>query len=1021
MEVDLQTITSLHLNATFVLPDIVAWELTERTDSWINVHWLEKRTVLEAVNAETELTDLDREQSYSVRAGFRSLPDPTDLELKKICRLLNDNNKRKNNIYKRPLVHYNGHSVEAGNPEEKLFLMHDDRYTGKINRVDASLVQEWLEMPAVFVYDCDSAGRFLEGLSEDNENLHLASCGVHEKLPELQRDLFSRVLSCPVQTALKWHGAKLGIAIEVEKLGNLKDKKSLLGQLNWISSIVTDTIAYNALSKEVFEKLFREDLLVGTLWRRFLLAQRILKDSNCAPISHPPVPDCSEHLLWSFWDSALNNTLEHFRFEEYNGKTLIDEFFHEALSRTGVESLPLVLEALQLTKHSAKALEILQRDWPTIQNNSYLLGNMMYKLSKLLSSKNVELFNSSAELLAEIVRQDFTLGSQLPAFSCTNLCNNLLTLEIGNGQILKQLYLLVAFMKSESGAKFEDVDVRMLTLFLVSTVNEVLPLDKINQLQNFLEDSSPKVRAAALKAWIAANSESMQADCVINKIIPMIFENSCSLLMRRELTSELKTIAVEKLAELIAVTKQNTGTSIILPKPSKIKSKPKQKKCAQQNNTSSDTMTMAKVWRVINILCSDPDPETASVMQSLVAFVKQSSLAVDTGANKKTIKKKTAIEKNRPFLLAPKESFIEVALRELFEKSFLADVAMANGDADITQDLAVNAPNGQCINQQLRSFPTQRAPELIHFGPQQQLAFAYRDRVVWQNYTEDCNYSLKPVASTGDSCTTVSSLLFLPSATTSHLLVGHSNGVVRVWQSNVLLSAWQALYDMDCFGSSRSTDASKGLLLCAFGENEVVTAGESKQIRVWDLNSEMMTTDLPTGVDQPITALVNQNRRNIVAGFADGSMRIYDLRTAGSGKVTVTAKHIKSVCSIGIQSDNYTVISACVAGTVTVMDWRKLSNPVKSWCYDQPVSNIAIHEQLQLVAGTIEAVDVRSVLGEELYKVYRTDGDGNVLVEGARKRCPSSSVAFHPTKPLMCTGYKDNTAVLYGAQAREAN
>ena len=47
---------------------------------------------------------------------------------------------------------------------------------------------------------------------------------------------------------------------------------------------ITDTIAWNVLPRALFQKLFRQDLLVASLFRNFLLAERIMRAANCNPV-----------------------------------------------------------------------------------------------------------------------------------------------------------------------------------------------------------------------------------------------------------------------------------------------------------------------------------------------------------------------------------------------------------------------------------------------------------------------------------------------------------------------------------------------------------------------------------------------------------------------------------------------------------------------------------------------------------------------------------------------------------------
>ena len=65
----------------------------------------------------------------------------------------------------------------------------------------------------------------------------------------------------------------------------------------------------NVLPPELFQKLFRQDLLVASLFRNFLLAERIMRSSNCTPISYPKLPPTYNHPMWLAWDLAADSCL----------------------------------------------------------------------------------------------------------------------------------------------------------------------------------------------------------------------------------------------------------------------------------------------------------------------------------------------------------------------------------------------------------------------------------------------------------------------------------------------------------------------------------------------------------------------------------------------------------------------------------------------------------------------------------------------------------------------------------------
>ena len=104
----------------------------------------------------------------------------------------------------------------------------------------------------------------------------------------------------------------------------------MLGELNWIFTAITDTIAWNTLPREVFQKLFRQDLLVASLFRNFLLAERIMRSYDCTPISQPALPPTQQHPMWKAWDMAVDISLAQLpgiarRGEPYHSSSFFEE------------------------------------------------------------------------------------------------------------------------------------------------------------------------------------------------------------------------------------------------------------------------------------------------------------------------------------------------------------------------------------------------------------------------------------------------------------------------------------------------------------------------------------------------------------------------------------------------------------------------------------------------------------------------------------------------------------------------
>lgn len=318
--------------------------------------WIDPRSV--SRSKAKEIIGERLEQQYGkwqlARTGrplkYRRALDPTVEDVRALCLQL-----RRQARNERILVHYNGHGVPRPTVNGEIWVF-DKNHTEYIP-LSIMELRLWMGKPSILVLDCSSAGILLPSFrtplatsetaspttspmgsvatlgyhnkADDmtelasqwvNDTIVLCPCSENEWLPmspDYPADIFTSCLTTPIPIALRWfvrhHPSSMsGLNPEaVDSIpGKANDRKTPLGELNWIFTAVTDSIAWNILPKPLFQRLFRQDLLVASMFRNFLLADRILRSLGCTPVSYPPLPPgMAEHPLWRAWDLACETLL----------------------------------------------------------------------------------------------------------------------------------------------------------------------------------------------------------------------------------------------------------------------------------------------------------------------------------------------------------------------------------------------------------------------------------------------------------------------------------------------------------------------------------------------------------------------------------------------------------------------------------------------------------------------------------------------------------------------------------------
>ncbi|KAL2479311.1 Regulatory-associated protein of TOR 1 [Abeliophyllum distichum] len=375
----------LCLNTSVDPPDVIKISPCARMECWIDPFSMAPQKAIETIGR----TLNQQYERWQPRARYKISLDPTVDEVKKLCTTC-----RKYAKSERVLFHYNGHGVPKPTANGEIWLFNKS-YTQYIP-LPISDLDSWLKTPSIYVFDCSAAGMIVNAFVElqdwttsssgpsTRDCILLAACEAHEILPqsaEFPADVFTSCLTTPIKMALRWFCTRslLHESIDyslIDKIpGRQTDRKTLLGELNWIFTAVTDTIAWNVLPHDLFQRLFRQDLLVASLFRNFLLAERIMRSANCSPISYPVLPPTHQHHMWDAWDMAAEICLSQLPtlVEDPNAEFQPSPFFTEQLTAFEVwldhgsenkkppEQLPIVLQVLLSQCHRFRALVLLGR------------------------------------------------------------------------------------------------------------------------------------------------------------------------------------------------------------------------------------------------------------------------------------------------------------------------------------------------------------------------------------------------------------------------------------------------------------------------------------------------------------------------------------------------------------------------------------------------------------------------------------------------------------------------------------
>ncbi|CAH0563709.1 unnamed protein product [Brassicogethes aeneus] len=633
----------LCLNVGVDPPDVVKTQPCARLECWIDPLSMSPQKALDMIGQNLQ-TQYER---WQPRARYKQSLDPTSEEVKKLCSSLRRNAKEE-----RVLFHYNGHGVPKPTENGEIWVFN--RTFTQYIPLSIYDLQSWMGSPSIYVYDCSSAGIIVKSFkkfanqhesefelaSAQNRGaspsqrgvspaaptysncIQLAACGETQILPmnpNLPADLFTSCLTTPIKVALKWWKlqptAKLVPKISMELIdeipGQITDRRTMLGELNWIFTAITDTIAWNVLPRELFQKLFRQDLLVASLFRNFLLAERIMRSCDCTPVSSPPLPPTFQHHMWEAWDLTLDLSMGQLHSIVQEKKPFQHlPFFEEQLTafqvwlelgkcseeRNPPEQLPIVLQVLLSQVHRMRALELLGKFLdlgPWAVNLALSVGIFPYVL-KLLQSNAKELRPLLVFIWAKILAVDNTCQGDLVRDNGHKYFLSVLQ----DTTILSETRTQATFVLASIVTDYRDGQEAAVQGSLVSIcleqLNDPCPLlrqwvaiclgkiwDRYDsarwtgvrdiaheKLYTLLKDSYPEVRAAAVYALgtfinsVTERSEhanNIDHGIVMTLVTTMIDDMSC--LVRKELVNALQWVVLAFEQSFVSVARKESQLS----------------------------------------------------------------------------------------------------------------------------------------------------------------------------------------------------------------------------------------------------------------------------------------------------------------------------------------------------------------------------------------------------------------------------------------------------------------------------
>lgn len=202
----------------------------------------------------------------------------------------------------RMLVHYFGQGCLEPGSDGCIYFFSDD--LSRYKPIKILNMIHTCNCPLCFIFDCPCASIIMPQLATQKNIFAFFACESDECLQlstDAPMDLFSSCLLSTYDTAIWWHMQRHSTVYDTPRAPSDENKEFLSNFLNCL----LDAIAYETQKLSLYQA-YTTDPAIATLFRGFVLAQRVMLSFNIHSTAFPQLELMDYHSFWDVWDIAID-------------------------------------------------------------------------------------------------------------------------------------------------------------------------------------------------------------------------------------------------------------------------------------------------------------------------------------------------------------------------------------------------------------------------------------------------------------------------------------------------------------------------------------------------------------------------------------------------------------------------------------------------------------------------------------------------------------------------------------------